>query len=114
MRHRDYQFTTEPFLWALGSLCQLHKIPFDAKLLLQQITPPYNIAGLLNAGQQLGLKIQTQAAAVRELAELPLPCIAVVQHSSDQHDEEIPPPANTKIEPTLDESVECWRRACKA
>ena len=51
MANLDHTVDRTAFVWALGSVCQLHKIPFDANLLLQQITPPYNIVGLLNAGQ---------------------------------------------------------------
>jgi ATP-binding cassette, subfamily B, bacterial HlyB/CyaB len=64
LKHLDHTVDRTGFVWALGSLCQLHKIPFDANLLLQQITPPYNVAGLLNAGQRLGLKIKAQSTAV--------------------------------------------------
>ena len=99
MNYLDQSVDRMAFVWALGSLCQLHKIPFDAKLLLQQITPPYNIAGLLNAGQQLGLKIKTQSADVRQLFGLPLPCLALMHPSADKII--AAPSPNSKIEPTL-------------
>ena len=30
MRQRDLVFSTDQFVWALGSLCSLHRAPFDA------------------------------------------------------------------------------------
>ena len=30
---------TEGFIWALASLCRLHRIPFDADLVLKQFPP---------------------------------------------------------------------------
>ena len=97
MKHLDQTVERSAFVWALDSLCQLHKIPFDAALLLQQITPPYNLAGLLNAGQQFGLNIKIQPAKVNQLTTLPLPCLAVVRH--------LPPSPDGKIEPTLSDTA---------
>ena len=101
MKHLDHTVDRTGFVWALGSLCQLHKIPFDANLLLQQITPPYNVAGLLNAGQQLGLKIKAQLTAVSDLTALPLPCIALMKHQPNSDKNEPPLSPDTKIEPTF-------------
>ena len=108
MQNLDQSVDRTAFVWALGSLCQLHKIPFDANLLLQQITPPYNVAGLLNAGQQLGLKIKVQSTTVRDLTALPLPCIALMQRqtgdASAKHEVALTPSSDKKIEPTFIES----------
>ena len=41
----------DAFLWSLGSLCQLHRQPFDSNLLLQQFPPPYTLASLQHAAQ---------------------------------------------------------------
>jgi ATP-binding cassette, subfamily B, bacterial HlyB/CyaB len=84
LKQLDYTVDRTGLVWALGSLCQLHKIPFDANLLLQQITPPYNVAGLLNAGQQLGLKIKTQTTELRDVSALPLPCIALLNAQTNE------------------------------
>jgi ATP-binding cassette, subfamily B, bacterial HlyB/CyaB len=108
LKHLDHTVDRTGFVWALGSLCQLHKIPFDANLLLQQITPPYNIAGLLNAGQQLGLKIKAQSTAVTDLTSLPLPSIALMQAqtSEDKTSSESAPTHQPidRIEPTFTDS----------
>ena len=38
--------TADQFLWLAGSLCQLHRVPFDAALLAQRHVPPYTAAQL--------------------------------------------------------------------
>ena len=40
---------TEAFVWALESLCRLHRVPFDAELVLKQFPPPYDLPTLLQA-----------------------------------------------------------------
>ena len=44
-------------LWVLGSLCQLYRIPFDAKLVLQRYAPPYSLATVGEAAEALGLQV---------------------------------------------------------
>jgi subfamily B ATP-binding cassette protein HlyB/CyaB len=43
-------------LWLLGSLCQLHRIPFDPLLIERQFPPPCSIATIHNALDALGFK----------------------------------------------------------
>lgn len=64
------------FVWALGSLCQIHQIPFDANLLFQQFPPPYTIATLQDAANDIGFDVSLQEAAGRPLAQCGLPCLA--------------------------------------
>ena len=44
----------EHFIWVLGSLCRLHRVPFDPALLLQQFPSPFSPAALLRAARSLG------------------------------------------------------------
>lgn len=67
------------FLWAVGSLCQLHQRPFDPKLLLQHFPPPYSLASLQQALYSLDFDSQWQAVQAGELQSRHLPCIAVLQ-----------------------------------
>lgn len=43
----------ENLFWVIGSLCQLHRKPFDPKLINQQFPPPYDIATLKQAARAL-------------------------------------------------------------
>ncbi len=63
-------------LWLLGSLCQLHRIPFDPGLALQQYPPPHTAATLVEAARTLGFKAGDIPAAHVRWNKLPGPCIA--------------------------------------
>lgn len=68
----------DTFLWALGSLCNIHRLPFEARLLLSQFTPPYNTKSLVDAGDKLGIELKEQRIDERTpLEKLPTPFIAI-------------------------------------
>jgi subfamily B ATP-binding cassette protein HlyB/CyaB len=50
------------FLWLLGSLSELHHLPFDAALALERHPAPHDIAALLHALEELGLDTEWAAA----------------------------------------------------
>jgi len=70
---------TEGFIWALGSLCRLHQLPFDPELVLKQFPPPYDLATLLRAAEACGLKAGITGAKPEALQALPLPCLGFVR-----------------------------------
>ena len=70
-------FTTDAFLWGLGAICQLHRIPFAPNLLLQQIAPPYSLVSLQQAAQSLKLKSGVRSVASSELHTFPQPFLAI-------------------------------------
>jgi subfamily B ATP-binding cassette protein HlyB/CyaB len=83
-----------PMLWVLGSLCQIYRIPFDAKLVLQRYAPPYTLATLCEAGESLGLAVG-EWREVRSFAEVALPCVALVKAPAARraaNDEDTPAP----------------------
>lgn len=78
----DQPLAVEHWLWAAGSLCALHRQPFDADLLQQQFPPPITVITLEQALLALGFQVewargntadwssgQTTLLAVREPAE---------------------------------------------
>ncbi|MDN5849913.1 MAG: peptidase domain-containing ABC transporter [Nitrococcus sp.] len=67
------------FVWALGSLCQVHRKPFDSRLLLGQFPPPYTLASLQQAGAALGFDIEPQALAPAVIAGQRLPALALLE-----------------------------------
>ena len=75
----DHHIERDHFVWALGSICQLNRVPFDANLLLQQFAPPYDLAGLIRAAQALGFKTGLQAVKAAMLTKQPLPCLALLR-----------------------------------
>jgi subfamily B ATP-binding cassette protein HlyB/CyaB len=74
---------TEGFIWALGSLCRLHQLPFDPELVLKQFPPPYDLATLLRAAEACGLKAGLTGAKAKGLRTLPFPCVGFVRPSGD-------------------------------
>jgi len=70
---------TDGFIWTLASLCRLHRIPFDAELVLRQFPPPYDLSTLLRAAQACGLKAGLAGAQPEALERLPLPCVGFVR-----------------------------------
>jgi subfamily B ATP-binding cassette protein HlyB/CyaB len=69
----------EGFIWALGSLCRLHQLPFDPDLVLKQFPPPYDLPTLLRAAGACGLKAGLTGARPEALQALPLPCLGFVR-----------------------------------
>jgi subfamily B ATP-binding cassette protein HlyB/CyaB len=64
----------EHFVWLVGSLCQLNRVPFDAALLVQRFPAPHDTRGLLEALQALDFRTGETA-----LARAKFPCIAFLR-----------------------------------
>ncbi|MGH6628651.1 MAG: ABC transporter transmembrane domain-containing protein, partial [Burkholderiales bacterium] len=64
------------FVWTLGQLCALHRVPFDPGLFLGQFPPPYTQEKLLGALGALGFHAGRSEASVLDFKTAPYPCIA--------------------------------------
>jgi len=73
------RLSDKDFVWVLGSLCQLHRVPFDSAVLLQQFPPPYDRTTLFGAAKALEFKVGERAIGSKELPTLPLPCVAFLK-----------------------------------
>ncbi len=71
------------FVWALQTLCAVHRRPFDAQLLLQQFPPPYDDAALVRAARGLGFKAQLRALDAAALDQLPMPLLVEIRGASN-------------------------------
>ncbi len=69
-------YTHLDFVWAVQTICAIHKKPFDQALLLQQFPPPYDQASMVRATQALGFKSQLSNIDAAQLSNLPLPLLA--------------------------------------
>ena len=69
----------DQLLWLLGSLCQVHRIPFDSNLLLRNYPPPFSDITLVEAGSALGFHIGAAKFLGIKPEKLPLPCIAFLK-----------------------------------
>ena len=62
------------FVWLVGSLCQVNRLPFDAALLLQRFPAPHSSRQLIDALQSMGFR-----TGEGTLARAALPCIAFLK-----------------------------------
>ncbi len=67
------------FAWTVGSLCQLHRVPFSEDLLTREFPPPHTLPALLGALQRLGFEASTRACRTGRLGRLPTPFLALGQ-----------------------------------
>ncbi|HUN69887.1 MAG TPA: peptidase domain-containing ABC transporter [Burkholderiales bacterium] len=75
--HPETQIEAADLLWALASLCGVQRVPFDARMTLQQFPPPLNLASLIHAASALGLRLSRRALAARDLKHSALPVLAL-------------------------------------
>ena len=76
--HRD------DFVWLLGSLCNIHRIPFDARLVLSQYPPPYSTDKLEQAAKALGLEHKSVNVTDKTpLESLPAPFVVLSRELAD-------------------------------
>ena len=73
----DTPIDAADLLWALASLCGMQRMPFDARLALQQCPPPVTMAALFHAASALGLRVSEQTVPARDLRHAALPVLAV-------------------------------------
>jgi subfamily B ATP-binding cassette protein HlyB/CyaB len=64
------ELSAAAFVWLIGSLCSVHGLAFDERLLLQRFAPPYNLAQLIAALNELGAN--TRLAAECSPDQLPV------------------------------------------
>jgi subfamily B ATP-binding cassette protein HlyB/CyaB len=72
----------DDFVWALGTLCAFHRVPFDADLFLRQFPPPYTVEKLLAALGALGFHAG-QAGIASIGAQTTCPCVAFERATSE-------------------------------
>jgi len=57
-------------------------VPFDGELLSQQLPPPCTFTHLIQAGRDLGFKVDPRSVACQSIHQLFLPCVALVHEQS--------------------------------
>ncbi len=67
----------DQLLWMLGSLCQVFRVPFDARLILQHFPPPYTLGSLWEAAQALGFRFREQRLPRGGVRSYSLPAVAL-------------------------------------
>ena len=64
----------DDFVWLIGSLCQINRVPFDAALVLQRFPAPHSHRQLLEALQSFGFR-----TGHGRLAKAAFPCVAFLK-----------------------------------
>ena len=72
------------FVWAVGSLAQIHRIPFDPAMLVQRFPAPHSQAQLLEAVRALGFRAGDHALGPKGLAGVRLPCLAFLNPGPEE------------------------------
>jgi ATP-binding cassette, subfamily B, bacterial HlyB/CyaB len=74
------------WVWALGSLCALHRIAFDARLLQREFPAssdaPYDEPTLIRAAGALGFRIKAIRFTAKKAQSLPLPLLVQLKADS--------------------------------
>lgn len=71
------------WLWLLGSLCRVARVPFDARLASQQFPPPYDLASLREAAEALGFETSEVSAGTLASGAVPFPCVALLRREEE-------------------------------
>lgn len=74
---REYSWSRDDFVWILGSLANLNRLPFDAKLLLSRYPPPYHLTKVIQAALELGLELELVEPAAGSIGQIPLPGVSL-------------------------------------
>ena len=74
----NLHLSADSFLWGLGGMCDLHRLPFAPALVAAQHPPPYTLESIRTAAEALGLKTALRVVGPADLAGLPLPCLVVL------------------------------------
>ncbi|HEX8010735.1 MAG TPA: peptidase domain-containing ABC transporter [Casimicrobiaceae bacterium] len=75
----DQPIAPADLLWAIGSICNLHRVPFDASLLQSQYPPPHTSLTLVEAVRALGFRAEPTPLSVPQLGSLPMPCLVLLR-----------------------------------
>lgn len=81
----------DAFVWTLGSMCSLSRLPFDPSLLLRKFPPPYDIHHVQQAAQEYGFRVALHNADITSLHQASFPCISFLSASPATNQTTSPP-----------------------
>ena len=74
-------------LWAIGSLCNLHRHAFDAAAYARRTPPPHTLATLAEGLRESGFEVRVARCHVGSLGRMTLPCVVLLRAESDAGDD---------------------------
>ncbi|MEX0958668.1 MAG: peptidase domain-containing ABC transporter [Burkholderiales bacterium] len=72
-------FGRDSILWVLTAFCQYFRIPFDPRLALGELSPPFDAPVLVSAAQSLAFRARWESRPAKTLAKLAAPFAALLQ-----------------------------------
>ena len=72
----------EELVWALGSVCALHRLPFAPELLAREFPPPCTRATLVAAGRALGLRVKAVRLEAKAIVRQVFPLLIALRAPS--------------------------------
>jgi len=100
-RFARWALASDEFVWGLGSLCALNRVPFDPQMLLRQFPPPLSTDNLLHGLRDLGFRARITPCSVKDLTGFSFPCLALMTPRAKVEEEERP---NTAEQPAATQS----------
>lgn len=76
------EIAQEDLLWAMGSVCALHRMPFAADLLQREFPPPCSHATLIAAGRALRLRVKQIRLKVSRIEQLVFPVLVALRQDA--------------------------------
>lgn len=71
-------------MWALGSVCALHRLPFAGELVEREFPPPCTHATLTSAGRALGLRIKHVTVKSARIERMVFPLIVGLRNYDEE------------------------------
>jgi subfamily B ATP-binding cassette protein HlyB/CyaB len=69
----------DAFVWLLGSLCQINRLPFDPALLVQRFPAPHSTLQVVDAAKSLGFKTGDFDISRKRVQQASVPCVAFLK-----------------------------------
>ncbi|MFG6490058.1 ABC transporter transmembrane domain-containing protein [Roseateles sp. BYS78W] len=84
----------DQLLWALGSVCALHRVPFAAELVARMFPPPCSSAVLVAAARAIGFKVKHVSLDAKRVEHMVFPLVVSLRaaEADPRQDEEKPAP----------------------
>lgn len=76
------RLSSQHFVWAIGGLCALHKVPFDAQLLIRSFVPPYDLTSLQAALQSYGFQVGLETLDLHDIHPAVFPVLTFLKQSA--------------------------------
>ena len=77
-RAQERALDIEELVWVLSALSQVFRIPFDEKLILGQLSPPYDFESVTRAADALGLRAGWKDVQASRLKKLTAPFVVLL------------------------------------